>query len=432
MTDFTLAGVDLSKNKAFTDAIRGEHQQAIRVTFLDVNLNKSTNESSLNTCLCNNPDKNVTNFISDGNVDVDVDRLIRRTAELTILNPDGRFTPRRSIDVDTDADSDKKPEPSLIGYVYLNRYVRIERGVHLRNNQHIYAVVGTFMIDIAEIIAERNMTVVNLTLSDLGKRLSKSYFSSPYKYPEGTLYNDIIRDILDDAGVPNNLIGGIDELTSRDLADRKIKKVLKFERGDSRGEKLKELCDKWDIDAYFNPYGKFVTEDKVLSKRNAPRWEFSSEDVGEGNGMILSIQRTLSDDNLFNHIIVVGTGNDKKTYVSKIRNDSNSKMSINQIGDRAYYLETDRASSQAETDTIANRHWKKRLSLEESVALDVVCVPFLEGNDIITISDPTYTKIYSNKNNNKGKRYRLKRFNIPLVTSKQHLEVSDTVSIDEL
>ena len=51
MTDFTLAGVDLSKNKAFTDAIRGEHQQAIRVTFLDVNLNKSTNEDRKSTRL---------------------------------------------------------------------------------------------------------------------------------------------------------------------------------------------------------------------------------------------------------------------------------------------------------------------------------------------------------------------------------------------
>lgn len=425
--------------KTFIDAATKEHQQAVRITFLNLNFVQVSNNATLDSCFCLDANRNVTNFVSDGNVDVDVDRLIRRTAELTILNPTNQFTPRRSIDVDTD--EDKPGEPALVGYVYLNRYVRIERGIHLGNGQHIYAPVGTFMIDVAEIIAERNMTVVNLTLSDLAKRLTKSYFIRPKKYDANTHYNTIIKDLLDQAGITNAMIGSIDNLSIRQSEDeKKINKILKFERGESRGEKLKELCDKWDIDIYFDPMGKLRTEDRRRDKGDkgsglvAPVFTFAASDRQPGEGAIVSIKRSLSDDNLFNHLVVVGTGNEKNpVIVSRKNTNPKSKTNVERIGFRTYLIETERANTEAEANKILDRQWKRRLHLEESVTIDAICMPLLEGNDVIGVRDDEYTRVYKEKKGtNIAKRYRLKRFNIPLVTSRQSLEVTDTVTMDEL
>lgn len=427
-------GVDVTNT--FIEAITKEHQQAVRVTFLDLQFRQVSDYGQLDSCFCNDANKNVSNFISDGNIDVDTERLIRRTAELTILNPTNQFTPRRSTDTDTD--DNPAVDKSLAGYIYLNRYVRIERGVHLPNKQHIYAPVGTFMIDVAEIIAERNMTVVNLTLSDLFKRASKSIFRTTKKYDAGTKYNVIIDDLLNDSGLAGDRFrGSMDSLSERPDASTKISKALKFERGDNRGDKLKELCDKWDIDIYFNPMGKVVTEDKrsdkVLSKNSVFTFSTSLERKPR-EGMIVSLRRSLSDDNLFNRLIVVGTQNDKSpVVVEKANTNQKTRTSISQLGDRTKYLETSRASTTEEANKILEKQWKKNSQLEETVSIDCICVPILEGNDVISIIDTLYTGIGTEKKTSSaGKPYRLKRFNVPLVTSRQQIEVTDTVGTDEL
>lgn len=412
----------------FKDTLRGEHQQAVRITFLNAFMQQVSELGQIDSCFCLDDSRDVTDFVSDGNVDIDVDRIIRRTAGLTILNPSGRFTPRRSKDIDTDDDGD--PNSTLVGYVYLNRYVRIERGVHINSKQHLYAPVGTFMIDVAEIISERNMTVVNLTLSDLGKKLVKSVFTESKTY-ENDFYYDIIESIVKQAGIKESEIERIDKLEGRKVDEKKFKGKLKFEQGESRGERLKELCDKWDIDIYFNPMGKLVTEDRRSDKDKVPQWHFSTV-PGNGDGMTVTITRSLSDDNLFNHLIVVGSKDEKNLIVrERINDNKNSKTSVQRIGDRAKYIETDKIGDVDGVMKLLNRQWERRLSFEETLSLTTICMPALEGNDVITVYDPK-TRIYDKKNNNKGKRYRIKRFNVPLVTSKQDIELVDTVSMDEL
>lgn len=420
--------------ESFRKAIRQEHQQASRVTFLDSNFDPVSSNAILESCFCHASSRNVTNFVSDGNVDVDVTRLTRRTAELTILNPTRKFTPRKTKERDTDNSNETDPE--LVGYVYLNRLVRLERGIHISAKQHIYVPIGTFMIDIAEIIVERNMSVVVLTMSDLGKKLAKSYFggdtpTGTVTYPDGTRYTKIIKDLISDAGIPltGKMQANIDELESRTLAQKTIKKKLKFERGESRGERLKELCDKWDIDIYFDPMGRFIAQDRRENKE--PVWEFRSS--ADGTGMLVSVKRSLSDDSLYNHVIVIGTGNKKGIVRAERKNENpSSPTSISEIGDRVYYLESENISDQSEAISARDRAWKLRLQLEETVTCETVCMPALEGNDVVRIYENDHAFIFDPKDKNLGKKYRLRRFNVPLVTSRQTIEANDMITPDEL
>lgn len=393
---------------ALARALRQEHQQAGRVTFLDTEFNPVEN-GTLETCLCSRPNKNVTNFITDGNVDVDASRLIRRTAELTILNPDGRYTPRKT-----------KGDNNPVGLVYLNRLVMIERGVHTANKQHIYVPVGTFMIDIAEVISERNMTVVLLTMSDLAKKISKSYFNRAQEWDKETHYNKIINDVLDDCGFPIAR-RNIDALLDRDVEDRKTNVKIRAERGQSRGDFIKELADRWDIELFFDPVGIFKTEDRRSNKEVV--WSFYASE--NRDGMLVSVKRSLSDDNLYNHVVVIGTG-PEKGIVRAERKDTNpnSLTNIDLIGDRVYFLETKRIGTQSEANRALNRAWNLRFQLEETVTIETICMPSLEANDYVKVIDKDGTLV--------DDKYRATRFNVPLVSSRQQIELHNILTKDEL
>ena len=191
------------------------------------------------------------------------------------------------------------------------------------------------------------MSLVNLTLSDRWKMLNKSIFGSQRTYDANTPYNEIIRDIIDQAGVPMNGKWGavIDTLGDRPSDERRIQKKLQFDRGSNRGDELKRLCGKWDIDAFFDPMGVFRTEDRLDSRSKKEEWHYYSS--GNHDGMIVNLTRQFSDDNLYNHVIIIGTG-DKKGIVRATRSDTNpkSKTRIELIGDRVFFKETDQISTE--------------------------------------------------------------------------------------
>jgi hypothetical protein len=395
----------------FYQTLREEHDSHIKVVLLDTEFN----EVEGGTIFSADETNEVTNFISSGNIDVDTTRGVRRTAELTLLNPTSEFTP---------STEDFDPEGPWVGKVYLNRLVRIYRGVHV-NGRQLSVPVGTFMIDIADVLVENNMSLVNLTMSDLWKKLNKSVFTHQKKYDEGTTYNEIIRDFLSAAGVALTGRHGanLDNLSGRSNNEKKIHKNMKFESGTSRGDKLKELAIKWDIDMYFDPLGRFISQDRRDAKDKAVEWSFYSSD--NRRGMLINIKRSFNDDNLYNHVVVIGTGNDKNVVRAERKdNDPRSKTRIGLIGDRVHMIESDKIDKEHEANKALNRAWKLRFQLLETMEAQVICNPGLEGDDVIRITEKDKAKVDGT--------YRLQRFNVPLVTALQTVQMTNIIREEDL
>jgi hypothetical protein len=408
----------------FRDALRRPHRVTSKVEMLTEKLVDGKivlDEVEGGTIFSADKTNELTNFITDGYVDVDTTRAIRRTAELTLLNPTAEFTP---------ATGDFDPEGPWVGKVYLNRLVRIWRGLYI-GDQARYVPIGTMMVDIADVLVEQNMSLVNLTMSDRFKKMMKSYVGHQKMWDKGTHYNTIIKDILTDCGIPllGKYAAQVDDLLDRDPDDRKTNIKFKLEQGDSRGEKLKEFCDRWDIDIYFDPMGILRTEDRRSDRDRQPVFKYWSGglDVEGRHGMMISMKRSFNDDNLYNHVIIVGTGGqgdgDPNTpnVVRAQRRDDNpySKTSIDRIGDRVYLFETDKISRQNEADRALNRAWKLRFQLSESIEVTAINNPMLEGDDMVTIEERNFAKVEGN--------YRLQRFNVPLVTSRQTLQAVNII-----
>src|SRR5574339_958932 len=170
-------------NQAFREELRKPNQQtAAKAQLLDADF-KEVPDGSFFTAGADD----FQDFIVDGNVDVDISRGTRRTAELTILNENGNFTPDNTL-----ADYD--------GKFYVNRNIRLFRGVVLAGGTTLYAPIGTFMIDSIDVLVERNMSLMNMTLSDHWKKLEKSLITFTGSHPTGKPINDSIRSLAANAG----------------------------------------------------------------------------------------------------------------------------------------------------------------------------------------------------------------------------------------
>ena len=398
-------------------AIQREHNPIIQVEMLEPDLNQS--KKFILSSAVDDGSNRFANVLSDGNVDVDYDRGTRRTAELTILNPTAEFTPT-TAGFEQDGDWE--------GLLYLNRVVRIWRGANTQSGE-IYVPVGTFLVDGAEVIMEQNMSIVNLTLSDFWKRLTKSYFGINKKYPAGTYKNAIIKDMLDSAGVARTgkYHAVLDDLSNRSIDGRKIGKAMKFSRGDSRGDILKNLAKDWNIDMYFDPYGVFRTEDRKTDRDRRVVWTWESQELDDkgGNGGIISITRSFNDDNLYNHVIIIGTGNEKQVYkATRQVTNTASKFHKDKIGDRVFLKESDNWNSQSDVDEAMKRIWGKRIQFSESISAEVICNPALEADDKVRIVERDFVKVADN--------YRLRRFTVPLVTSKQSVEMTNIIRDEDI
>lgn len=388
--------------------LRGEYKVSTKIELLDTNYNPVSGI----TLFSADRTSELTNFVTDGLVDVDTTRATRRTAELTLLNPTAEFTP---------ATEDFDPNGPWVGLIYLNRLVRIWRGAYVSGTPE-YVPVGTFMIDKTNVIAERNMSLVNLTMSDLWKKMAKSYADRAYNFAKGSWYNDIIRTILNDAGgYTPKLLPIIDPLNGRLDADKKTNDIVTLDEGQSRGDFLKELSTTWDIDMYYDPMGQFRTEDRKTAADKRSVWTFSTADDPDRDSYLISANREFSDDNLYNHVIVIGLQADGKTpiRIERVDADPRSKTNVALIGDRVWLLQDDKLNNSTKAYAALNRAWATRFQLGETIQAETISNPALEGDDVVTIRAKRLVKV--------DYRYRLTRFTVPLVSSRQDIQVTNII-----
>lgn len=379
-------------NQAFREELRKPNQQtAAKAQLLDADF-KEVPDGNFFTAGADD----FQDFIVDGNVDVDVSRGTRRTAELTILNENGNFTPDNTL-----ADYD--------GKFYINRNIRLFRGVVLSGGTTLYAPIGTFMIDSIDVLVERNMSLMNMTLSDHWKKLEKSLITFTGSHPTGKPINDSIRSLAANAGADYPLAPALDPLSGR--TSTALTSPLKFERGTSRGDLLKEISNKYGIDIYFNQEGRLCSQDRKNPKDAQEVWHFYSSSSTIQSGMLVSVRRTISDDLLHNHIYVIGTGNPTSPVIYEAKNTTaSSPTNIDRIGDRVKIVESTTLKTQEQVNAAGKKLWDTKYNLFEEVVIDTICNPALDADDVIRITEP---------NSHLNNAYRINTMNVPLTTSKQ-------------
>lgn len=380
------------------------HTVAIKAEVLDSNLNPVLGGifyDSLTARYLRARTNQFQNIIIDGSVDIDVSRDTQRTMELTILNSNGEFSPGSAWE----------------GLFYVNRIIRLWRGLIIGGVPE-FVPIGTFMIDSADVIVERNMSTVVLSGSDFWKRFSKALFTSPGHYHADTDYNTIIKAQAEAVGLSGREIA-LDPLKSRSASERELSKKRSYERGDNRGEFISALCKKVGIDIWFDPMGVLRTQDFNTNLDRTTVWDYYDAD----GGMLLSVKRSFSDDNLYNEVQCIGTGNTNTTYVAtKAITSASSPLSVDKVGRRTKVIESRSWKTQAQVNAAVAKYWDDYRVIDEKVVIEGICNPALEGNDVIGIRETTYTDMGTTGNLH-GRAYRLKAMSIPLSSSRSKMAV---------
>lgn len=183
-----------------------------------------------------------TSNLIDGSVDVDVTRPARRTFNATLLNKYGEWS----------------PSANWSGLFYVNREVRLWRGVVYKDGTSELVPIGTFLIDHADVLVERNMSTVVLSGTDRWKRVSKALTVTPRNWVAGTPINTVFTDILSTIALADY---SLDTLATRSTDQKNLNQKLSMELGDSYGDVLWKLSSDYGLDMYFNPMGVFTTQD---------------------------------------------------------------------------------------------------------------------------------------------------------------------------
>lgn len=337
------------------------------------------------------------NYLVDGSVDLDISRGARRAFTASLLNPEGIFSPGSDWG----------------GLFYVNRLIRFYRGISYGTSSELVPI-GTFMIDHADVVVERNMSMVVLTGQDLWKKVAKSQWDHPKSWAAGTDLVALIKEIAGYAGVTRF----VDDLSDDRTGDsRELNKKFSVEQGDYRGDAITKLAAAYGLDVYFDPLGRLVIADYRSPEDTRVVWTYDPDQ----DGMMLMVRPSYRDDGLFNHALVVATGGGT-TITSHMRDtDPRSVTNVNRIGDRVFKYETDTISTQAAADAACRKVFYANVLVNEDVTMDAICNPALDGNDVIAVRESQYSKVNST--------YRIRTLTIPFSSSRQTAQLGRTIKL---
>lgn len=344
------------------------------------------------------PDKGII----DGIVDLDVSRGTRRTAVISLLNENGEFSPTSQWG----------------GIFYVNRLIRAYRGLVVGNEVE-YVPIGTFMIDKTETIVERGMSSVVLSGSDLWKKFTKAQYVEPTTYAKGTLLNTLISQIADESGVTKLVL---DPLSSRTASSDRLQAAISFEKGDTKGDALIQICNNYSIDIYFDPMGTLITEDLRSPASRATVWSYGYTD--QSPELAYLIRSVTDDERLYNHVHVTGTADEENIYTAeRMDTDPLSPTNIDRIGDRVYRMSSGVLASQESVNLAATSLFFSTRIIGQTVNLEAICQPAIEGNDVVEVIEPTYTDLAT--------RFIVQTMTIPMLTSRQKISMKRVIDLAE-
>lgn len=322
-------------------------------------------------------------YAIDGMVTQNSASDIRRSLTLSLVNPEGVWTPNG---------------PG--SFFYWDRHIRIERGVRVGSEDY-YAPLGVFLIDTPSTVD--NLMVI--TGADRMDRAIRSEFTAPVSYAAGSLVGGTIKDILVGAGI------GADRWTINDNGAT-LGATRSYEVSESRLSAARALATDFGLDVFSDARGFMVIRPKPNPVGAAVAWTFQP---GAG-ATHLGVSKKWSRDRFYNHILVTGESADQ-TPVRGEAEDTNSASPTRvdgPMGRRLFKHVSAMITTVPQAQAVAQSLLWQHALIEETVSLPHVVNPLLEADDAVRIVDPTSLT---------DDKYLISSISIPLASGAASLEV---------
>jgi hypothetical protein len=304
-----------------------------------------------------------TGYVVAGSVAMSRSRAIRRTCDITLANPDGALTP-------TDAGS----------LFWVNALVRLDRGVYVDDQTVEWCTLGHFLLGRPTVQVDAGGSTLQVQGEDRAKLLVRSRFVTPTSYAAGTRIASVIQTEAQTAGMGATRY-------RLDDATKTLTRERVFEEGESRIDALVDLARDYGLELYVDADGYLALSTPPDALTAPIVWEYASRD----DAVHVGITRELTDDRLYNHVIVTGESSDPAhPPVRGEALDSNAASPTyvgGPLGDRVYRYTSAMITSTAQAEEVAQQLLARVALLTEAIELPQVVNPALEPGDAVSISE---------------------------------------------
>lgn len=223
-------------------------------------------------------------------------------------------------------------------------------------------------------------TTIIVHVSDLSRAIKRNVWQQPFTVAAGLNYGDAIQSMVLDR-LPSQTLFSISS-TTRVLPDVV---VYGLTQGGDPWQDCRELAQAIGFECFFDPNGVFVFRPVPDPTVGDPVWEFDED----SNPLVAESSRELSDDQTFNHIIVIGQSTSSQNAVSAEAQDTNPNSPTYILG--PYGQVTERLTfslitSADQAQDAANAILNNSLGASDQVTITIVPQPALEPGDIVKIN----------------------------------------------
>ncbi|AXH68181.1 minor tail protein [Gordonia phage Teatealatte] len=244
-----------------------------------------------------------------------------------------------------------------------------------------YDSADTWEMQIGEYLADAisdggSYSTIRITGRDLTKLAINSKLASSTTFSKSTSIEAIVKALASNAGITKHKIPVTKKVLDKDTT---------WERGTSRWEIIKEVCNTNNHEVFMDHEGYLVVReylDPLLSPTSL------SLSGGVGGNLISRGART-SDSKLINHIVVVGESSDSNvppSYAEAINNDPKSPTSIQELGDRVEVITSALVTTVSKAQELANSLLAVSALEEFELSFESTLLPWVEPGEIIDMS----------------------------------------------
>lgn len=236
--------------------------------------------------------------------------------------------------------------------------------------------VGEFMID--RISEPHFPHEVKVTGRDYTKKCMNSKFAYATQFETGYTLEALVAAIAGSAGINKRQLP---------ITGVVVGRAFFFERGVSRWEAMKEICNAYNYEIYFNPQGFLVMRAYEDPSTSVPVVYIHTGKKGQ----VASYEKSTSDSRIYNHVIVTGESSDAAippVYAEAINDDPNSPTNRAELGDRVYEYTSSFITTTAQAQAVADKILAVHALEEFELSFASLMLPWLEVGDILGFIDP--------------------------------------------
>ena len=300
-------------------------------------------------------------YVTDGNVKVDATNAIRRSGQLTVVDPTGTLTPATAGDI-------LSPLAGNEAYIY--------RGITYPSGATELVLLGVIGLSDTTVTDEGAGLTIALSGYDRARRVQRAKLTDTYAISAGTNVVTAIQALVS-SRVPG--------LTYAMVPTAYTTPGVIYQTGDDPWQRATELAASIGYELFFDNAGTCVCQPVPDPTTAAPVWTYS-----EGmHATIVKLARQFKDDDTYNDVIVTGEGTGVGVPVRAQVQDTNpaSPTYVNgPYGDVVSVISSSLVTTTAQALAMAQATLTRSVGVAESLTFDAIVNPAHDVNDVITVN----------------------------------------------